>query len=96
MTLQELTTEQATHIIIHNALIVEVQAEAVPSFGTEETGSTVLVPQTGFIITFALEPNDVERLVFSATYGELWLAKQTEDDTGPTSIMTLEKVFEGP
>lgn len=95
-TLQELTTEQATHIILHNALIVEVQAEAVPSFGDEETGGTVLAPQTGFIITFALEPADVERLVFSASYGALWLAKQTDDDTGPTSIVTLSDVFEGP
>ena len=95
-TLQGANAEQATHIIIHNALIVEVQAEAVPSFGGEDTGSTVLAPQTGFIITFALEPGDVERLVFSAQYGQLWLAKQTEDDTGPTSIITLSDVFEGP
>ncbi|MEM7286644.1 MAG: RcpC/CpaB family pilus assembly protein [Actinomycetota bacterium] len=95
-TLQGANAEQATHIIIHNALIVEVQAEAVPSFGGEDTGSTVLAPQTGFIITFALEPGDVERLVFSAQYGQLWLAKQTEDDTGPTSIVTLSDVFEGP
>ena len=43
-----------------------------------------------------LEPGDVERLVFSAQYGQLWLAKQTEDDTGPTSIITLSDVFEGP
>ena len=95
-TLEGANAEQATHIIIHNALIVEVQAEAVPSFGGEDTGSTVLAPQTGFIITFALEPGDVERLVFSAQYGQLWLAKQTEDDTGPTSIITLSDVFEGP
>ena len=95
-TLQGANAEQATHIIIHNALIVEVQAEAVPSFGGEDTGSTVLAPSTGFIITFALEPGDVERLVFSAQYGQLWLAKQTEDDTGPTSIITLSDVFEGP
>lgn len=95
-TLEGANAEQATHIIIHNALIVEVQAEAVPSFGGEDTGSTVLAPSTGFIITFALEPGDVERLVFSAQYGQLWLAKQTEDDTGPTSIITLSDVFEGP
>ena len=88
--------EQATHIIIHNALVVEVQAEAIPSFGTEETGTTVLAPSTGFIITFALEPTDVERIVFPAQYGQLWLAKQTADDDGPTTIVTMSDIFEGP
>ncbi len=85
---------QATHIIIHNALVVEVQAEALPTFNTEEGGSAVLAPRTGFIITFALEPNDVERIVFAATYGKLWLAHQTEDDIGPTDIVTIDDIFQ--
>ncbi len=85
---------QATHIIIHNALIVEVQAEANPSFGNEET-EAVLAPQTGFIITFALEPLDVERIVFAAQYGQLWLASQTPDDDGPTDIVTIDDIFSG-
>ncbi len=85
---------QATHILIHNALVVEVQAEAVPMFTAEE-GSAVLAPSTGFIITFALEPTDVERLVFAASYGRLWLASQTDDDAGATAIVTIENIFEG-
>lgn len=85
---------QATHIIIHNALVVEVQAEANPTFGSEE-GDAVLAPQTSFIITFALEPSDVERIVYGASYGRLWLASQTTDDTGPTSIVTIDDVFQG-
>lgn len=88
-------SEPATHIILHNALIIEVQAESAPSFGSEDTGDTVLAPSTGFIITFALQPNDVERLVHSARYGQLWLAKQTGDDTGPTSIVTTSDLFGG-
>lgn len=85
---------QATHIIIHNALVVEVQAEANPTFSSEE-GEAVLAPRTGFIVTFALEPGDVERLVFAAQYGNLWLASQTSDDTGPTSVVTIDDIFSG-
>jgi Flp pilus assembly protein CpaB len=85
---------QATHILIHNALVVEVQAEANPLFSSEE-GEAVLAPRTGFIITFALEPTDVERIVFAAQYGQLWLASQTVDDTGPTDIVTIDDIFSG-
>lgn len=83
---------QATHIILHHALVIEVQAEANPTFSSEE-GQAVLVPKTGFIVTFALEPADVERLVFAAQYGQLWLANQTSDDTGPTDIVTIDDIF---
>jgi hypothetical protein len=86
---------QATHILIHNALVVEVQSETIPTFSTEEGGDALLAPSTGFIITFALEPNDVERLVFAASYGQLWLASQTLDDVGGTEIVTLDSIFEG-
>lgn len=91
---------KATHILVHNALVVEVQADSAPTFsGTDEEGeleasSALLAPSTSFIITFALEPADVERMVFAAQYGSLWLASQTPDDTGPTQIVTLSEIFE--
>lgn len=92
----------ATHILIHNALVVEVQADFVPSFSSAEAdeeggtvgGGTVLAPSTSFIITFAVPPIDVERLVFAAENGSLWLASQTPDDDGPTDIVTLAEIFE--
>ena len=55
----------------------------------------MLAPRTGFIVTFALEPNDVERLIFAAQYGSIWLASQTADDTGPTDIVTIDDIFSG-
>jgi len=88
---------EATHIIIENALVVEVQADSTPSFrgGEEgESGGAVLTPSTSFTITFALEPIDVERLVFAAEYGSLWLAAQTPDDVGATSVVTMNDIFQ--
>ena len=40
-----------------------------------------------------LEPEDVERMVFLANEGQIWLALQTPDDDGPTSIITIDDVF---
>jgi pilus assembly protein CpaB len=95
-TAEEASTIEATHIILHNALVVEVQATTPPSFvGEGDDGSTRLAPQGEFVVTFALSPRDVERVVFAAQYGELWLAAQTVDDVGPTSIVTIRDIFEG-
>ncbi len=90
----------ATHILVHNALVVEVQADTAPVFAQGETdeggvpSEALLAPATSFVVTFALDPIDVERAVFAAVNGELWLAAQTPDDTGPTKIITMPEIFE--
>lgn len=90
--------EPAAHIMLHNVLVVEVLASAPPTFvepapGTPAASRALLAPTGNFVVTFALEPNDVERMVFLAKEGEIWLALQTEDDTGPTSIVTIDDIF---
>lgn len=91
--------EAAAHIMLHNVLVVEVLATSPPNFAPSEefdgslTNSPLLAPTGNFVVTFALEPQDVERMVFLAKEGQIWLALQTEDDTGPTSIVTIEDVF---
>lgn len=88
----------ATRILINKAYVTEVQAEAVPLFENTEEGvesQATLAPTTGFVVTFALFPEDAERLVFANTYGSLWLALQTEDAYDyPTTVQTLEDIFD--
>lgn len=85
---------QATHIIIQNALVVEVQVDQAPTFRQAEVeNGAVLTPATGFTVTFALEPVEAEKLVFAAEFGRIWLAAQTPDDTGPTEIITMSDIF---
>lgn len=84
---------QATRTLIENALIIEVQADTAPTFVDDASGEIVLAPASNFIVTFALEPNDVERLVFATQYGTLYLAQQTPDDVGETGIVTIENIF---
>ena len=84
---------QATRTLIENALVIEVQADTAPTFVDDTSGEVVLAPASNFIVTFALEPNDVERLVFATQYGTLYLAQQTPDDVGETGIVTIENIF---
>lgn len=84
---------QATRTLIENALVIEVQADTAPTFADDASGEVVLAPASNFIVTFALEPNDVERLVFATQYGTLYLAQQTPDDVGETGIVTIENIF---
>jgi pilus assembly protein CpaB len=84
---------QATRTLIENALVIEVQADTAPTFADDASGEVVLAPASNFIVTFALAPADVERLVFAAQYGTLYLAQQTPDDVGETGIVTIDNVF---
>ena len=91
--------EAAAHIMLNNVLVVEVLATSPPNFATTQdfdgtvTNTPLLAPTGNFVVTFALEPEDVERMVFLANEGQIWLALQTPDDTGPTSIITIDDVF---
>jgi pilus assembly protein CpaB len=97
----ETTTTAATHILIHRALVTQVQTTTVPQLvatdpatGATSEDGTVLIPATPYTVTFALAPADVERLVFAASQGELWLAYQGDEAAdGPTSIVTLDDIF---
>ncbi len=84
---------QATKMLIENALVIEVQADTAPTFVDDASGEVVLAPASNFLVTFALEPNDVERLIFATQYGTLYLAQQTPDDVGEGSIVTIENIF---
>lgn len=91
-------SQSATRILIHKAFVTEVQAESVPQFEVLdeelESGAT-LAPATGFVVTFALYPEDVERLIFAKTYGSLWLASQAEEAYDyPTNIVLLDEIFD--
>lgn len=93
---EDANTTAATHIILHQVLVVEVQSTSPPTFvGEDDTASTRLAPQGDFVVTFALSPKDVERVVFAARNGDIWLAAQgDDDDTGPTAVVTIDGIFQ--
>ena len=70
-------------MIIRKALVVAVQ-QSDDQPATDETDETdgesdLTTAQTGgLVVTIATDDGAVERLVFAAEYGELWMARETE------------------
>lgn len=103
--------EKATHLLLHKVLVTQVQVSElaeVPTFVTtdddddEENGpdsepAPILAPSGELLITVALSPADAERLIFSAEFGTLWLAREgpSVPESG-TTIQTRDSVYIDP
>jgi pilus assembly protein CpaB len=92
-------TPNATKIILHQVLVTNVQIEQLPQTFEEgeepPEGTPDLAPTGNLLISMALEPRDAERLVFTAEFGTIWLAREGADvDTSDTEILTRATVYE--
>jgi pilus assembly protein CpaB len=90
----------ATHIILENVLITNVQVEELPASNTSEDSSTAalgLSPTGQLLITLALDPGDAERFVFSAEFGRVWLADAAvAPDGATTNVQDRTTVYDDP
>lgn len=99
------STSTTTHLVLHKALVTKVQQQAQRASGSSSvnTGSSDAgeevqvdrVPSGNIFVTLALLASDVEKLVFSAEYGSIWLAREeahaVEDGT---SIKTRATIYQ--
>lgn len=91
-----LKTPNTTHIIIHKVLVTGVQVEKLPAEDAEGgTASPLeLAPTGNLLITVAAGAEDLERMVFTAEFGNLWLALEDEDAPEPlTEIRTRANIY---
>lgn len=95
---REVATEAATHIILHKALVANVQANEQAAQRAEPADVTTVAyaaaPGGELLVTFALSAPDVERLVFAAEHGRIWLAR--EPGSAPedgTSVQTKLVIY---
>ncbi len=93
-----LKTPNSTHIIIHKALVTAVQIERLPAAPDREDAEAVgveLAPTGNLLISLALDAPAVERVVFSAEHGTVWLAKEppAAPEAG-TQIQTRGTVYQ--
>jgi len=87
----ERKTPSSTHLIIHNALVTNIQVERLPVATDEasaEQSGVELAPTGNLLVTLAMEPDDVERTVFSAEFGTVWLAQESE--TSPEAATRIQ------
>lgn len=96
------SSPNTSHILLHKALVTNVQVEQLPvapetegsSEGESPTYTPDLAPTGNLLISLAVSAPDVERLVFTAEFGYIWLA--LEPATVPevlTYIQTRGSVY---
>jgi pilus assembly protein CpaB len=86
----------ATSLILHNVLVTSVQLEQLPRTVGEEVPADTpdLAPTGNLLITLAASIDAVERLVFTAEHGYIWLAAEGADVVdSPTNIQTRETIY---
>ncbi len=89
-------TPTSTGLILHNVLVTSVQLEQLPRATAEDLpdGTPALAPTGNLLITLAGPVEDLERIVFTAEHGFIWLAAEGGDVVdSPTPIQTRGTVY---
>ena len=91
-------TPESTHLILTGIVVTNVQVEQLPTVVDDEElpeGTPALAPTGNLLVTLAAPAGDVERIVFTAEHGFLWLAAGELDAPAPTdvSIITRESIY---
>jgi pilus assembly protein CpaB len=89
-----------TKLVINQLLITNVQVEQLPQQtgeGEDEDadGSTPdLAPTGNLLVTLAVDVPQVERIVFAAEHGTVWLTSQNDDtDEGGSTVRDPENIY---
>jgi pilus assembly protein CpaB len=90
-------TPNTTHVILHKVLVTSVQVERLPReterADAEATG-VELAPTGNLLVTLATTASDLEKVVFGAEHGSIWLAFEPADaPEGDTQIQTRLTVY---
>lgn len=87
-----LKTPNTTHITVHKALVTRVQVGSAADADPE--GEDSLAPKNTLLVTLAVEAPEVERIVFAAEFGSIWLAlEQADSPETNTEIITRGNVY---
>ena len=94
-------TPNTTHIILHKVLVTNVQMAEVskekkPADDADAADNTPeKSPKGSLLVTLALDATSVQRVVFTAEYGKLWLSAEPSDaPNGQTRVETIGTVNE--
>jgi pilus assembly protein CpaB len=86
---------QRSHMILHKVLVTRVQVAAQQQVGPQPSSGEAAAPQGNILVTLALPAASVERVVFTAEHGTLWLSREPEDTPeGRTTILTPENIYQ--
>jgi pilus assembly protein CpaB len=87
----------ATHAVLHDVLVTQVQGAPAPVESTDEpetASSGTPAPSGSLMITFAVSAAQAEAVVFGVEHGTLWLSLEPEGaQTGGTDIVTQGNIY---
>ncbi|NNC41187.1 MAG: hypothetical protein HKN95_10885 [Acidimicrobiia bacterium] len=78
---EDLKTPNSSGIIVHKAIVTNVQVEELPTEATTESAElqgVEVAPTGNLLITIATEAPYIEKIVFTAEWGLVWLALEGE------------------
>jgi len=92
-------TPNATRIVLEEILVTNVQVEELPVVEEGVDGAPpsqrALAPSGKLLISVAVQPEDAERLIFTAEHGFVWLGRQTTDiSLRDTQVQTRGRIYE--
>ena len=95
---QDAQSPNSTHLILRQILVTAVQEEVRAGGASlepaDEEGPDP-APEGKILVTLAIDPESVERVVFTAEHGFLWLAKDPEGaDLSSTIIQTRGTIYQ--
>ena len=73
--------KQSTGILFHDVLVTAVQKASPKTQSSSTTDEGVEMPNGSAFVTVARNDVDAAKMIFSAEYGSMWLAKQTDSTT---------------
>ncbi|HUH07008.1 MAG TPA: RcpC/CpaB family pilus assembly protein [Egibacteraceae bacterium] len=95
-------TPNSTHLILHKVLVTNIQGGGqggapmpLAEQDDDEDEGVRAAPASDLLITLAVEAPAVERVVFAAEHGTVWLAHEPATaDEGGTQIQTRGTIYE--
>jgi pilus assembly protein CpaB len=92
-----LQSPNTTSLILHKVVVTGIQVEELPAESEDGArgGPVELAPTGNLLITLAAPAGDIEKIIFTAEHGFLWLALEHEDAPEvDTPIQTRSTIYE--
>lgn len=88
--------QDVSGFLMHKILVTNVQgAPVAESTGAASTAERAPTPTGALLVTLAVQADQAERVVFAASYGDIWLAVEPVDAAEDgTRIRTQSEIFQ--
>ena len=85
----------STHVLLNAATVVRIQFPANAETSTKEKNGVGLAPTEDLYVTLAVDQPSLERAVFAAEFGKVWLSYEPAGaDASANQLVTRDNVYD--